>query len=334
MLMEPDGFICREYTKEGKPMWPKDHPVSVNPPLLAFAELELFSINRDVDRLKLVYPKLKKHFDHWLHTWRGEDNLFFNDALGSGMDNIDRFPRGWKDDRQGIAINNLHPEIFSYGGDGAAWNKQGRMVDTSAQVALFAKNMIEIATIIGETRDNDIFLHCHNEIKEALNKLCWNDEDGFYYDLGYGKQIRRKHIGMFWVLLAELVPAHRMPAFLSHLTSEKEFWTQVPLATTSADEPEFSAKGDYWRGSVWAPTNYMVLRGLLKYGKHHIANRMAAQYYWAVAQVFRQTGTFWENYAPSFVDKGSDSRPDFCGWTGIVPITIQREFIKGSLQQL
>ena len=35
---EPDGYICREYTGAGAPFWPKDPPVSINPPLLAFAE--------------------------------------------------------------------------------------------------------------------------------------------------------------------------------------------------------------------------------------------------------------------------------------------------------
>jgi hypothetical protein len=46
--MDPDGFICREFTAEGKPFWPKTHPVSLNPPLLAFAELELFSVSKDL----------------------------------------------------------------------------------------------------------------------------------------------------------------------------------------------------------------------------------------------------------------------------------------------
>ena len=58
-----------------------------------------------------------------------------------------------------------------------------------------------------------------------------------------------------------------------------------------------------------------------------IANKLARQYYWAVAEVYKETGTFWENYAPDFIDRGNDSRPDFCGWTGIVPVAIYREFI-------
>lgn len=328
VLMEPDGFICREYTKEGKPMWAKEHPVSLNPPLLAFAELQLYSISKDKERLIKVYPLLKKHFEYWINTCRGEDKLFFNDALGSGMDNIERFPRGWQDDGQGIPIKNLHPEIFNYSGLDAAWNKQGRMVDTSAQMVLFAKNMEEIAGLIHQQKDISIYRKYYTETKDAINTLCWNEEDGFYYDLGYSKQIKRKHIGMFWCLLAGIVPKEKLSRFLSHLTDPNEFWRTIPIATTPADEKEFSSKGDYWRGSVWVPTNYMILLGLMKYGQKKIAIRLARQYYWAVAEVYKKTGTFWENYAPDFIDKGDPARADFCGWTGIVPVTIYREFIK------
>lgn len=327
-LMEPDGFICREYTKEGKPMWPKEHPVSLNPPLLAFAELQLYSISKDKERLVKVYPLLKKHFEYWVMTCRSDDKLFFNDSLGSGMDNIERFPRGWQDDGQGIPMKNLHPEIFNYTGLDAAWNKQGLMVDTSAQMALFAKNMEEIASIIHQQKDISTYRKYYTETRDAINTLCWNDEDGFYYDLGYSKQIKRKHIGMFWCLLAGVVPKEKLNRFLLHLTNPNEFWRTIPVATTPADEKEFSPKGDYWRGSVWVPTNYMILLGLMKYGQKKIAIRLARQYYWAVAEVYKKTGTFWENYAPDFIDKGDPARPDFCGWTGIVPVTIYREFIK------
>ncbi|MEM7107350.1 MAG: hypothetical protein AAF519_03920 [Bacteroidota bacterium] len=31
--------------------------------------------------------------------------------------------------------------------------------------------------------------------------------------------------------------------------------------------------------------------------------------------------TIWENYAPDSITPGSNSRPDFVGWSGIAPIT-------------
>jgi hypothetical protein len=46
-------------------------------------------------------------------------------------------------------------------------------------------------------------------------------------------------------------------------------------------------------------------------------------------QVFKDTGTFWENYAPEASTPGLLARPDFIGWTGLVPISILFECIFG-----
>ncbi len=326
--MDEDGFISREYTKEGKTMWPKDHPVSVNPPLLAFAELELYSESKDSSRLKKVYPFLEKHFRFLVSHYRMDDHLFFSDAFGSGMDNIPRHPDGWTDDGKGIKLNNLYPEIFNYTGPSAAWNKQGRAVDLSSQMALFAENLVSIATIIQQENNVAEYRKFYDETRKALNEFCWDEEEGFYFDLGYGKQIRRKHIGMFWTLMAGMVPPNRVAGMLKHLTNPAEFWRTIPVASYPADQPGYSKQGDYWLGSVWAPTNYMILRGLKRYGKNKVASKLAARYYWAIAEVYKQTGTFFENYAPDSLNKGNQSRPDFCGWTGLVPISVYREFIK------
>ncbi|HRI25341.1 MAG TPA: trehalase family glycosidase [Ferruginibacter sp.] len=326
--MDDDGFISREYTRDGKTMWPKDHPVSVNPPLLAFAELELYGQLNDAERLKRVYPFLHKHFQFLLTHYRMDDHLFFSDAFGSGMDNIPRYPDGWQDDGQGIKLHNLYPEIFNYDGLSPAWNKQGRSVDFSSQMALFAENLVSIARIIHQQEHVTEYRRVYEETKKAVNELCWSDADGFYYDLGYGKQIRRKHINMFWTLMAGLVPEVRINRMLKHLTNPGEFWRTIPVASYPADQPGFSKEGSYWLGSVWAPTNYMVLRGLQRYHQQKTASKLAKQYYWAVAEVYKQTGSFFENYAPDAVAKGNQSRPDFCGWTGLVPIAIFREFIK------
>jgi hypothetical protein len=324
---DADGFICREYTKTGLAFWPKTHPVSINPPLLAFAELELYGQSKNPDRLHAVYPKLKRFFDFLVRTYRGEDGLFFSDALGSGMDNIQRYPDDWQDDHTGIPIHNLYPEVFTYSGLNAAWNRQGRSVDFSAQMALFADELATIARLIGETGDVAAYVQAHTDIGRAVNERCWSEADGFYYDLGYGAQIRRKHIGMFWVILAGIVPPARLGRMLDHLTDPAQFWRRIPVATWPADQEGFSPAGSYWKGSVWAPTNYMIIRGLERCGQRALANRLARQYYWSVAQVFDATGTFWENYAPDALTRGNDSRPDFCGWTGIVPIALYHEFI-------
>ncbi|HTE00505.1 MAG TPA: trehalase family glycosidase [Mucilaginibacter sp.] len=325
---EPDGFICREYRRDGKAMWPKEHPVSINPPLFGFAELQLYSQSKDVARLKQVYPHLKKFFDFLVKTYRMGDHLFFSDALGSGMDNIPRYPEGWKDDGKGLAIKNTPGHTYAYSGLNSVWNKQGRSVDMTAQMALFADNLIEIAGVTGQQADITAYRKFHTETKEALNKHCWNEEDGFYYDLGYGKQVKRMHIGGFWTMIAGVVPKERVDRLVKTLTDPKKFWRKFPVPSYAADQKGYSSKGEYWLGGVWTPTNYMLIKGLQRVNKNELAKEFARKYYWCVAQVYIKTKTFWEDYAPDSLTTGVPAKPNFCGWTAVVPISIYHEFIE------
>lgn len=343
--IEEDGFICREYRKDGRPLWSKDHPVSINPPLLAFAETELYGIKKDADRLKKAYPVLKKNFEYHINTYQGEDKLFWADTLGMGMDNIPRSPRGWTtDEGNGMTHQELGDKVGKMGDTSAenrlelfiaeylntlqgVWNDEGRLVDFTSQMAMYAVQLKFIAGEIGKTEDIKFYENFHAEVKDALNSLCWNNEDAFYYDLGYNKQIKRKHIGMYWALLGELVPEERLNPFIAHLTNPDEFYRRTPLPALSADDPDYKGWGDYWLGGVWAPTSYMVIKGLSANGKHELAKDLAEKTYAAIAEVFEATNTFWENYAPDLISYGMPAKKDFCGWTGLVPIAIFKEYI-------
>ena len=343
--MEPDGYICREYRKNGEPLWSKDHPVSINPPLLGLAETEIYHVRPDKERLRKVYPVLKKNFEFHINRYQGEDKLFWGDTLGMGMDNIPRYPRGWTtDEGNGMTHHELGEKLGKMGGSTAEerlntfireyvntlqgiWNEEGRLVDLSAQMAMYALQLKFIAGEIGETKDIPAYEAFHAEVKTALNDLCWDDDDAFYYDLGYGEQIKRRHIGMYWTLIGELVPEDRLDRFVAHLKDPDEFNRKTPLPALSASDPDFKGWGDYWLGGVWAPTSYMVLKGLSHYKEDDLARDLAARTYAAVAEVFEATDTFWENYAPDLISYGMPSKMDFCGWTGLVPIAIYREYL-------
>ncbi len=273
-----------------------------------------------------VYPKLTRFFEFLVRTYRCEDGLYFSDALGSGMDNIARYPDGWRDDHRGIPMHNLYPEVFAYSGLNAAWNRQGRSVDFSAQMALFADNLRIIAGLIGQGADAARYAQAHAEIGQAVNRSCWNEADGFYYDLGYGRsdppQAHRHvlgHAGGHFTAAApgpHAWPPDRPGAVLA----------QVPHRHLTGGPGRLPRPAPTGRAASGL-TNYMIVRGLQRSGQQALATRLARQYYWSVAQVFEATGTFWENYAPDALTQGNQSRPDFCGWTGLVPIAVYREFI-------
>ena len=342
--MEEDGFICREYRKTGEALWSKDHPVSINPPLLAFAELEVFNVKPDLERLRKVYPILKKNFQFHVDRYMMEDNLFYGDTMGLGMDNILRSPvdweptegNGWTHHELGDQLASMQvsdEEKLQFFVDEyvktktGVWNKQGRCIDFTCQMAMYALQLKDIASKIGEDGDIEAYDSFHGKVKTALNELCWSEEDSFYYDMGFGEQIPRKHIGMYWALLAEVVPEERLPKFISHLTDPNEFYRKTPLPALAASEPDYVGWGDYWLGGVWAPTVYMVLKGLTAVGEDELAKDLATKVYKNVAIVFDATDTFWENYAPDLISYGMPAKKDFCGWTALIPIAVYKEYI-------
>jgi len=111
------------------------------------------------------------------------------------------------------------------------------------------------------------------------------------------------------------------------LRDPRRFGRPVPVPAHPADEPEYKPWGAYWRGGVWPPTNYIILCGLRARSEEGLARELAARMFAAWETVFQQTGTFWETYAPDFHAYGNPSRPDFCGWSALIPIAVRREFL-------
>lgn len=73
----------------------------------------------------------------------------------------------------------------------------------------------------------------------------------------------------------------------------------------------------------------LVIRSLSGRGRFETAYKVAMNHLDNVWEVFRATGTLWENYAPEEAKRGNISRPEFVGWTGCGPIEALLETVIG-----
>lgn len=303
-----DGYICREIsTLNGDEIFERFDPSSTGPNIMPWAEWEYFLNFNDIERLKKVFDPLLAYY-HWFSTYRSwPDGSYFSTGWGCGMDNQPRVPQGY---------NKEFSHAFM------SW------IDTSLQEVFAAKILVSMATKLNRLNDvRDI----QNEIESSTNYLqnkMWDSQTNFFYDrFRNGSLSNVKSIASYWALLAEVVPSNQLTNFISHLENPKEFARQHRVPTLSADQPGYSPDGNYWQGGVWAPTSYMVLRGLSKYRQDSLAYEIAINHLDNVVQVYNRTGTLWENYAPDMV-KGM-YRKDLVGWTGLVPISVLFEYIFG-----
>jgi hypothetical protein len=329
-----DGFIGREYSPSGEPIWDPRHPIAFAPPLLTWAELSLFEITGDRERLATVYPILERHHRACRRRYQSEDGLYIGDPLGCGMDNLPRCPRGWQPDGEGIALkaDYVHESLHRLLGWLASdprfqWNEQGRWIDMSAQMAFDARLLGKLADLLGEDSDAEAFSSEHRELGRLIHERCWNESVQIYFDLAGSEQIERFHVGAYWTLIAGIVPDDCVAGLVSHLSDPDKFASLVPVATLARDDPDFEPTGRYWRGSSWPPTTYMVLAGLRHVGQGELAASIAERYVEAVLQVFEDTGTLWENLAPDARRPGEPAQADFCGWAGLGSVAIPLEFL-------
>ena len=75
----------------------------------------------------------------------------------------------------------------------------------------------------------------------------------------------------FYPLIAGVPDAARAKRMLDMLHDPKKFWGDYLIPTLPYDDPDYHQQ-EYWHGHTWAPVNYLLLQGLLRYDDNaHIA---------------------------------------------------------------
>jgi len=305
-----DGFICREIAvNDGTERFERFDPSSTGPNLMPWAEWEYYLHFRDKRRLAGVFPVLLA-YTGWLRSYRTwPDGSYWSSGWGCGMDNQPRLPRGYH-----VSFDHGH----------MSW------IDTTLQQIFANKLLTWMADELGRGDEASELRAETERLIEFANRKMWDDRTAFYYDrFRDGGLSQTKTIGAYWALLAEAVPKERLDPFIQHLRNAGEFARPHRVPTLSADDPAYDGKGGYWRGAVWAPTNYMVLRGLAAAGEHDLAHEIGLNHIENVGKVFDATGTLWENYAPESASPGEPAMKDFVGWAGLIPISILFETVFG-----
>lgn len=306
----PDGFICREIReRDGADKFQRHDPAGTGPNIFAWAEWEYYLHTGDRARLARVFAPIAA-YTRWFRlnrTW--PDGGYWGTGWATGMDNQPRIPHGrheW--------YEHCHQ----------TW------VDTCMQAVLADRMLVNIAREIGREADAAEFAEEAETLGAWINRHLWNEQTGFYHDRRRDGTLvtEVKTIGAYWALLAGLVPPERLPRFLAHLDDPAAFHRAHRCPSLSADSIGYDPDGGYWRGAVWPPTNYMLLRGLHAVGRPALAAAIGRNHVENVAAAFAATGTLWENYAPDFAAAGR-STPEFVGWTGLPPVAVLFEEVFG-----
>lgn len=352
-LMNKDGWIPREVVlgREAMARVPSEFLVQdstfANPPALFLAIENLIDQQQaDKEWLGEMFPRLESWFNWFNRTqngryplsfkWRGRNETTDRElnpkTLTSGLDD---FPRA------------SHPSAAEIHLDLRCWMALASRVMTKICQALSIKS--------------DVYSSFYELLRDSnlLDDLHWSQADKMYCDKGLhtdnvkmvpfmrngDEQLVRKvyskpqyqcishfgYVSLFPLIMVLLEPNNpKLEIILNRIEDPAELWTPYGLRSLSK-KSDFYLKyntrwdGPYWRGPIWIPINFLVLKGLNHYRSLSGPYQAKAESIYArlrenlirnVFNEYKRTNYVWEHYN----DKTGHGQGTFpmTGWTALI----------------
>ena len=275
------------------------------PPFIARAALDVYLKGRNKEFLSEIFPKLES-YHNWLRQHREHDNVLkVVESDESGEDNSVLW-----DDIYRIPVHRTYLRwLTTY----VPLFPQWAIIKSAEATSIYADaldSMAEISRIVGKPKLAKLY-HKRKEIVAAgMEKIFRQPDRLFYSTTMKNRHITYKTNSIFTPLFAGIFTRKDAKSLVKdHLLNKDEFWTQYAIPTVAANEKKFSAKG-YWRGPMWININWMIHRGLLRYGFKDVAGELLQKTRAAV----KKSG-FREYYNP-LTGEGLGARQ--FGWSTLV----------------
>jgi mannosyl-oligosaccharide glucosidase len=292
--MDSDGWIPREQIlgPEARSKVPAEfqvqYPHYANPPTLfliiegfmerlrsangsAPAEKEKLSqgqtlYNAHLDNLELggdflrkIYPLLRRQFDWFRKTQKGQIKAYDREAFSSKeayrwkgrtethclTSGLDDYPRP-----QPPHPGELHVDLMSW-------------------VGFMTKSLINIADALGIADEIEELKKILFAIERNLDDLHWSEKDGCYCDASidefeeHALVCHKGYISLFPFLVGLMQPDDaKLGKILDLVGDESHLFSPHGLRSLSRQDPLYGTGENYWRSPVWMPINYMALTQL------------------------------------------------------------------------
>ncbi|MCR5484079.1 MAG: hypothetical protein K6F09_00655, partial [Clostridiales bacterium] len=276
-----DGFLPHMTT-------PDRQSEITQPPVLAWAAWNMYKFTDDRDFLAEVFDKLAKYVE-----WDIKNRDINGNGLPEWVVTSDPFCRC---DESGLDNTPRFDDV-----------DEMDCIDFASFLANDMRYLSKIAEVLGRDEDKKLWNDRFNDIKDKINTLLWDEEDGFYYDrkLSDGEFHKVKSAASFMPLFAGVCDGEKAKRLVEHLNDPKEFNTPFPIPTISADDKTFPTR-DMFRGTVWFNFNYLIEMGLRDYGYEEEAKTLREKTVKTVKHWYINDGVIYEFY--DSLDEFSPSR--------------------------
>lgn len=163
-----------------------------------------------------------------------------------------------------------------------------------------------------------------NRIK-FLNKYCWNEQDGLYYDYNFrtNKQVKTPSLATVYPLFFKMASVSQGQKVAANIKTK--FLKSGGLTTT------LNKTGQQWDApNGWAPLQWMAIQGLENYRQHDLAKDIAERWVNLNIKIFHRTGKLMEKYnvMDTNLEAGGGEYPsqDGFGWTNGVLLKLMNKY--------
>jgi alpha,alpha-trehalase len=161
--------------------------------------------------------------------------------------------------------------------------------------------------------------------RQAIQKYCWNEEEGFYFDFdtNTGKKKNIFSLAAVYPLFFKLASEDQAKKLVQVI--EKQFLHDGGLVTT------LQTTGQQWDApNGWAPLHWITIIALEHYGFTKLANTIAKRWIKLCTDVFSRTGKLMEKYnvvnTQLEAGGGEYSGQDGFGWTNGVLLALIKKY--------
>ncbi len=214
-------------------------------------------------------------------------------------------------------------------------------VDLNALLYKYEMDFARYYRLISDEQTANSWEKAAEERKETMNKLMWSNLRGLYFDYNYSREKRGSvsSLAGFYPLWAGMVDEKQAAQMVKSL---RRFEQRGGLATTDAPAVQQIIPGVIAPGVMpvqwaypngWAPLQFLVVKGLQRYGYHKEARRIAMKWLSTNLKWFNEHGVFLEKYNVVQPEKPPvkgvyPSQTGF-GWTNAVFERFCKEFVDG-----
>ncbi len=270
-VQHADGFIPHMASPSGS-------SEITQPPVLAFAASLVNEKIRSREWIAKLYPKLKSYLQ-WDIVNRDSDGngllewFIENDPRcrsgESGADNASRFDCAAKLDAP----------------------------DFNAYIVQEFEAMESFASELGLDADAAMWKGLALRFNKLMNKRLWSEELGLYMDLdtATGRHSEAMSFAAFLPLICGAPTKEQAAKLVAHLKNPETFGTPLPIPTIARCQTKLYSK-DMWRGPVWININWLVARGLRRYGYEAEAADLLKRTVAEIELMHSRYGTMFEFY--------------------------------------